>query len=216
MVGFRQDSPYHFPDLFRHSLRVVDRCRKDLALRWAALLHDCGKPAVRNANHGSDTYYGHEAVGSELAERALTRLKAGKRLTREVKELVGFHMVHYGDQWSDRAVRRFRRRAGVHLEKLLELVEADSASLRLRKGKLKDVANLRERLDRMGDDYPPPESPLGGERIMELLGVTPGPWVGAAKKVLSDAVGDGKIGPGGDAAEKYVLRWWREGGSKLF
>jgi poly(A) polymerase len=216
MVGFRQNSPYHFPDLFSHSLRVVDRCRGDLALRWAALLHDCGKPAVRFSSQEGDTYHGHEATGAELAWKALTRLKAGKRLKREVRDLVSLHMVHYHDNWSDRAVRRFRRRAGTLLDKLLDLVEADSASLRLRKVKLRDLAKLRARLERLSCEEPSPDSPLGGERIMEVLGVPPGPWVGAAKKMLADAVEEGVTPPEERAAEKLLLRWWKVAGNKFF
>jgi len=215
MAGFRQESPYHFPDLLMHSLRVVDRCRADLALRWAALLHDCGKPASRVVTSGGDTYHGHERIGSELAAKALTRLKAGKRLTREVAELVGLHMVHYGDQWSVRAVRRFIRRAGTRLDKLLDLVEADSASLKLRKEKLADLKKLRERLALLGGEVPPPRSPLGGDRIMEILGVPPGPWVGDAKRVLSEAVGEGEIEAEEEAARVFLVSWWKEAGNRL-
>jgi putative nucleotidyltransferase with HDIG domain len=215
MVGFKQNTPYHFPDLFRHSLRVVDRCRCDLSLRWAALLHDCGKPSVRAASEENDTYYGHEAVGAELAERALSRLRAGKGLRKEVRDLIFLHMVHYQDQWSDRAVRRFRKRAGDHLEKLLVLLEADSTSLRLRKEKLADLASLKKRLNQLGSDHSSLEPPLDGERIMKILGVPPGPCVGAAKKVLSDAIVEGEIDPEKEAAEEFLLKWWKEAGDKL-
>ncbi len=214
MAGFRQESPYHFPDLLRHSLRVVDRCRDDLALRWAALLHDCGKPASRVVTEGGDSYHGHERIGAVLASEALTRLKAGKKLTREVSELVDLHMVHYGDQWSDRAVRRFVRRAGDHIDKLLDLVEADSASLKLRKEKLAELAKLRVRLALMAGKTPSPRSPLGGEEIMELLGLPPGPLVGAAKQALSDAVGDGEIEAAKKPAREFLFTWWKAGGNK--
>ena len=147
MVGFRQNNPFHFPDLFRHTLRVVDRCPNDLSLRWAALLHDCGKPAARVPSEGGDSYHGHESMGSELAESLLKRLKAGKKFTREVGELVRLHMVHYQDEWSDRAVRRFIHRSGGYLDRLLSLVEADSASLRLRKEKIRDLDQLRRRVE---------------------------------------------------------------------
>ena len=210
MVGFRQNSPYHFPDLFRHSLRVMDKCRDDLALRWAALLHDCGKPDKRIPSPEGDNYYGHEKLGSELATKALKRLKASRRLTQEVGDLVGLHMVHYGEQWSDRAVRRLRKRAGTHLGKLLELVEADSASLRLRKQKLQEIANLKKHLNRIGGTLESPESPLGGKKIMQILGISPGPWVGIAKKVLAEAVCEGIIPPNEDAAEGYLIKWWKE------
>ena len=214
LAGFRQESPFHFPDLLKHSLRVVDRCRNDLALRWAALLHDCGKPASRVITPKGDIYHGHERIGSELAAKALTRLKAGKRFTREVAELVDLHMVHYGEQWSDRAVRRFIRRAGSRLDKLLDLVEADSASLKLRKEKLADLGHLRERLSGMVGRTPEPQSPLGGKRIMELLGVPPGPWVGNAKKVLAEAFAEGEIEA--EAAGEFLVNWWKEAGNRYF
>lgn len=215
MVGFRQDTPYHFPDLFQHTLRVVDRCESDLALRWAALFHDCGKPGVRVAQSEHDTYYGHEAAGAELAGQALKRLKAGRHLTQEVQDLVGLHMVHYGDHWSDRAVRRFRRRAGDRMDKLLSLVESDSASLRRKREKLAELGNLKDRLSKLGSEHPSPESPLGGEQIMEILGISPGPWVGAAKQMLSEALAEGEMPPEEEAAVKVLVRWWKGAGDKF-
>lgn len=208
MVGFRQDSPFHFPDLFRHTLRVVDRCPADLVLRWAALLHDCGKPASQVVSEDGDSYHGHESSGAELAGELLRRLKAGRKFTREVRELVGLHMVHYRDEWSDRAVRRFIHRAGGHLERLLALVEADSASLRLRKEKLRDLRKLRARVEEIVRTLPKPASPLTGREIMQLLDVGPGLTVGRAKNALVDAVVEGDIPPEKEAARRFLLEWW--------
>ena len=209
MVGFRQNNPFHFPDLFRHTLRVVDRCTADLSLRWAALLHDSGKPETRIPGDGSESYHGHEAVGSELAVNLLKRLKAGKKLTKEVSELVSLHMVHYQDEWSDRAVRRFIRRSGDYLEKLLELVEADSASLRLRKNKVREVQRLRKRIESVKSAMSFPRSPLTGKQIMEILDIEPGILVGRAKDALVDAVADGDIAATEDAARDFLLKWRR-------
>lgn len=214
MVGFRQNNSFHFPDLFRHTLRVVDRCPPDLGLRWAALLHDCGKPETRVPSKEGDSYHGHESVGAELAGNMLKRLKAGRHLTREVKELVGLHMVHYQEEWSNRAVRRFIHRSGGHLDKLLELVEADSASLRLRKVKLQDLRRLRGRVDQISASLPKAQSPLTGKEIMEILDMEPGPSVGLAKGALVDAVVDGEIPPEKCAARKFILDWWQGGGDR--
>ncbi|MDF1526949.1 MAG: HD domain-containing protein [bacterium] len=208
MVGFRQNNPFHFPDLFRHTLRVVDRCPGDLSLRWAALLHDCGKPAAMVPSENGDSYHGHESMGSELAEKLLKRLKAGKKLTREVGELVLLHMVHYTDEWSDRAVRRFIHRAGGHLDRLLALVEADSASLRLYKGKLQDLGKLRKRVETIRGTMPKPRSPLTGQQIMEILDIEPGLSVGEAKKALVEAVVEGDIPPEEDAARRFLEEWY--------
>ena len=209
MIGFKQNNPFHFPDLFRHTLRVVDRCRADLPLRWAALLHDCGKPETRTISGGSESYHGHEAVGSKLAKELLKRLKAGKRLTKEVSDLVSLHMVHYHEEWSDRAVRRFIRRSGGYLEKLLELVEADSASLRLRKNKVRELQKLRKRVELVDSAMPLPQSPLTGKQIMEILGIGPGIEVGKAKDALIDAVVDGDIAATCDSARDFLLKSWK-------
>jgi poly(A) polymerase len=209
MVGFRQNNPFHFPDLFRHTLRVVDRCHADLSLRWSALLHDCGKPATRTLTDGTESYHGHEAVGSELAAKLLKRLKAGRKLTKEVSDLVNLHMVHYQDEWSDRAVRRFIRRSGDYLEKLLVLVEADSASGRLRKNKLRDLQKLRRRIESVLKSMSSPRSPLTGDQIMEILNIGPGCLVGMAKDAIIDAVVDGDIAATEDDAREFLIKWWQ-------
>ena len=214
MVGFRQDTPYHYPDLFRHTLRVVDRCPADLPLRWAALLHDCGKPSARSQADGVDRYHGHEALGGDLARQLLTRLKAGKKLIAEVETLVRLHMVHYQEGWSDRAVRRFVQRAGDHLPSLLNLVEADSASLRLRRGKLLDLRGLRRRVEELHRRVPPQACPLDGCEVMDLLDIGPGPQVGRAMQALVEAVMEGETEAGKEAARRYLVRWWREGGDR--
>jgi len=206
MVGFRQNNPFHFPDLFGHTLRVVDRCPGNLSLRWAALLHDCGKPVTMVPSEGGDSYHGHESAGSELAGNLLKRLKAGRKLTREVRDLISLHMVHYQDEWSDRAVRRFINRTGEYLDRLLALVEADSASLRLRRTKLRDLAQLRKRVNKILESLPEPRSPLTGQEIMEILDIEPGLSVGRAKNALIDAVVEGDIPPEKDAAREYLLK----------
>jgi poly(A) polymerase len=213
MVGFRQNNPFHFPDLFRHTLRVVDRCPADLSLRWAAFLHDCGKPGSRVPSESGDSYHGHESAGAELAQQLLKSLKAGRKLTREVVELIRLHMVHYQDEWSDRAVRRFIHRAGGYLDRLLALVEADSASLRLRKVKLQDLGKLRRRVEEVMRSMPKPRSPLTGQQIMEILDIEPGLSVGRAKNALIEAVVEGDIPPEEDAASEFLIKWW-QGGSR--
>lgn len=214
MVGFRQRTPHHYPDLFRHTMRVVDRTRPDLTLRWAALLHDCGKPETRSEDGEVDRYLGHESVGAELAAGLLARLRSSKRVTREVTELIRLHMVHYSPQWSDRAVRRFMARCGDSLPLLLELLEADARSMRLRAGKLAALAELRRRVEAMGRIMPPARCPIDGQRVMALLGIGPGPEVGKAKAILSEAVTEGRIGPDPEEAESYLLREWKGPGER--
>jgi poly(A) polymerase len=210
MVGFVQDTPWHFPDLFRHTLRVVDRSPQDLATRWAALLHDCGKPMTRVPSEDGDSYYGHDAVGADIASRVLKGLKCSRDRVKEVSELVRLHMVHYQDEWSERAVGRFIRRAGSCLDKLLDLVEADSSSLRLRRGKVQELKRLRERVAGIRDKLPASVSPLDGQSIMDLLGVESGALVGRAKGLLAEAVAEGRVAPSEEAARVFLLDWYAQ------
>jgi poly(A) polymerase len=210
MVGFVQDTPWHFPDLYRHTLRVADRCPQDLSTRWAALLHDCGKPMTRVPSEDGDSYYGHDAVGADIASRVLKGLKCSKDRVKEVSELVRLHMVHYQDDWSERAVGRFIRRAGSCLDKLLDLVEADSSSLRLRRGKVQELKRLRERVAGIRDKLPAPVSPLDGQSIMDLLGVESGALVGRAKGMLAEAVAEGRVAPSEEAARAFLLDWYAQ------
>lgn len=214
MVGFRQRTPHHYPDLFRHTMRVVDRIRPDLVLRWAALLHDCGKPHTRVEEGDVDHYFGHEGAGAELARVLLNRMRVGKGISRDVAELIRLHMVQYSGQWSDRAVRRFVNRSHDLLPRLLDLLEADSRALRLRAEKLRLLGELRERVERVTIDMPVPGSPLDGNRIMELLNVEQGPAVGSAKDALAEAVAEGLISAQTDAAERYLINWWKGRGDR--
>ena len=75
-VGYDQDSPYHELTLWEHTLSTVDQAPNDMTLRWAALLHDIGKPAARTANkNGYSNYIKHDMIGAELAAGIAQRLK---------------------------------------------------------------------------------------------------------------------------------------------
>jgi poly(A) polymerase len=93
-VGYDQDSPYHELDLWEHTLRTVRACEPDVDLRWAALLHDVGKPFVRRrrpaAQHSS--YLAHELVGAELVIKIGAYLRWSGERTRYVASIVSRHM----------------------------------------------------------------------------------------------------------------------------
>lgn len=92
-VGYDQDSPYHELELWDHTVKTVRLCPQDRSLRWAALLHDVGKPYVRVKNkRGYSNYSDHELVGAELAEKIGRYLKWPKVLQEEVFILVRDHL----------------------------------------------------------------------------------------------------------------------------
>lgn len=91
-VGFCQHSPYHKYDVWEHTLHVIEKVPARPSLRLAALFHDLGKPSCFTLDHsGIGHFYGHADIGAQLAQTALRRLKAPKRIIREVCQLISIH-----------------------------------------------------------------------------------------------------------------------------
>ena len=127
-VGFLQHSPHHRYDVFTHTAHVVKNVPKDLGLRWAALLHDVGKPACFTMDeNGRGHFKGHAKVSAELADSILLRLKAPSALRQQVTELIELHMTKLEPD-----KKLLRRRLGKlgreRLEQLLLLQAADMGS----------------------------------------------------------------------------------------
>ncbi len=128
MIGFDQHSPHHAYDLYTHVAHVVAAVPGDLTLRWAALLHDIGKvPSFTTDETGRGHFYGHAAVGAEMADAVLRRLKAPNRLRERVVALITAHMTRLTPD--KKALRRWVGRLGWEaVEQLLQLQQADMAS----------------------------------------------------------------------------------------
>ena len=127
-VGFQQHSPHHRYDVFTHTAHVVEAVPRELPLRWAALLHDAGKPACFTQDeNGRGHFKGHAKVSQEIADAVLLRLKAPTALRQQVTELIGLHMTPLEPD-----KKLLRRRLGKlgpeRLEQLLQLQEADMGS----------------------------------------------------------------------------------------
>lgn len=124
-MGFQQHSPYHTYDVFTHTAHVTEAVDKDLALRWAALLHDAGKASTfTQGEDGHGHFYGHAEVSAEIANDILLRLKAPTALREEVVFLIAQHMTTLLPE--RKALRRRLSKWGAErLQKLLDLQNAD-------------------------------------------------------------------------------------------
>ena len=125
---FQQHSPHHVYDVFTHTAHVVEAAPKTLALRWAALLHDTGKPqAFYTDENGRGHFPGHAKVSAQMADTVLTRLKAPTALREQVVLLIAQHMTQL---LPDK--RLLRRRLSQHGEEtvrqMLALQQADFGS----------------------------------------------------------------------------------------
>jgi len=182
---------YHTLTVFEHCLKTAELVRPDLTLRLAALLHDIGKPRTRSiGSDGQVHFYRHEAVGSELAQVVLLRMKYPKNLARRVAVLIAQHMSDLNDQTSDKSLRRTIQRVGKeNIFLLLELHGADRAAGKALQ-KPFDEARFRKRVADMMH-----QTPLGleqlavnGDQLMKTLGLTRGPHIGKILQQLLDRV----------------------------
>lgn len=215
------DEHHQHKDVYQHSLTVLQQAidledgDPDLVLRWAAILHDIGKPGTkRNEPGGGVSFHHHEVVGAKLVRKRMRALKYSKQMVDDVSHLVFLHLrFHgYGDgQWTDSAVRRYVTDAGELLPKLHKLVRADCTTRNKRRAaRLRATYDdLETRIARIAEqeDLARVRPDLDGNAIMELLGLKPGPDVGRAWTFLKELRLD--RGPlSRDEAEAELLSWW--------
>ncbi len=187
----------------------------DLVLRWAALLHDIGKPDTkRNEPGGGVSFHHHEVVGAKLVRKRMRALKFSKQMVDDVSQLVFLHLRFHGygkGQWTDSAVRRYVTDAGELLPRLHKLVRADCTTRNKRRAAQLQATydDIEERIARIAEqeDLARVRPDLDGNAIMELLNIPAGPQVGKAWTFLKELRLD--RGPlERDEAEAELLKWW--------
>ena len=120
-VNVKQDSRYHKYDVFTHCIFTCDNIEPTLVLRLAAILHDIGKADTRKMIKGRITFYKHEIASVKRAHALLNRLRYDGHTKEAVLNLVRMHMYHYTREFTDPAVRRFIKRAGINKENIKNL-----------------------------------------------------------------------------------------------
>ena len=220
------DEHHRHKDVYQHSLTVMEQAAAletdadgavpgpDFILRFAALMHDIGKPATRKfESNGAVSFLHHDVVGAKLTKKRMRELRFDNDTIKAVARLVELHMRFYGygdAGWSDSAVRRYVRDAGDLLERLHRLTRADVTTRNKRKANRiasayddleRRIAELaeQEELDAIRPD-------LDGEEIMAILGIKPGPQVGQAYKFLLNLrLDEGALGK--EEATRRLLEW---------
>jgi poly(A) polymerase len=216
------DEHHRHKDVYEHTLTVLDQAiaqedgKPDKILRWAALMHDVGKPKTRRHEPGGRvSFHHHEVVGAQLTKKRMTELKFPKDVVADVARLVELHLRFHGygtGEWTDSAVRRYVRDAGHLVDRLHKLTRADCTTRNKRKAAVlsRTYDHLEERIARLAEEEElakiRPE--LDGNEIQQVLGIGPGPVVGRAYKFLLDLRLDkGVIGK--EAATEALLEWAR-------
>ncbi|PPH05359.1 CCA tRNA nucleotidyltransferase [Rathayibacter sp. AY1F6] len=225
-LRLEQDEHHHHKDVYTHSLTVLEQAialeesrhpgaAPDVVLRLAALLHDIGKPATRRLEPaGAVSFHHHDLVGSKLAIKRMRALKFDNQTTKDVARLIELHLRFFGytdGAWTDSAVRRYVTDAGPLLERLHILTRADVTTRNRRKADRLAHAydDLEARIAELAEkeELASKRPDLDGTRIMEILGLAPGPEVGQAYRFLLELrLEEGPLGE--EVATQRLREWW--------
>jgi poly(A) polymerase/tRNA nucleotidyltransferase (CCA-adding enzyme) len=216
-VGVPQNR-FHAYDVYVHSLATCDAApRERPRVRWAALLHDIGKPSCRAQREGAEaTFYGHDQVGAEMADRRLEALRFPRAEREAITHLIREHMFDFRPEWTDAALRRWLRRVTPEaMDDLFLLRAADVEGSGLSSGPHAGLLEMRRRIERLlaeDDALRISQLAVDGRDVMRVLGIEPGERVGRVLAKLLEEVLEDPAKNDHDALLRRLAEWRGETG----
>lgn len=223
-LALERDEHHRHKDVYEHTLTVLEQAidleerlggGPDFVSRFAALMHDVGKPRTRRFESGGVvTFHHHDVVGAKMTRKRMKALRFSNSEIEAVSKLVELHLRFHGygsGEWTDSAVRRYVRDAGDQLERLHILTRADCTTRNQRKADRlrRTYDSLEERIARLSEaeELAAIRPDLDGNQIQEILGLQPGREVGQAYKWLLELrMEEGPKSP--EDAEAALRAWW--------
>ncbi|WP_425434209.1 CCA tRNA nucleotidyltransferase [Nocardioides terrae] len=224
-LQLERDEHHRHKDVYEHTLTVLEQTMDlekrlpgggpDFVARFAALMHDVGKPRTRRfVDDGTVTFHHHDVVGAKLTRKRMQALKFSNADIDAVAHLVELHLRFHGygsGEWTDSAVRRYVRDAGDQLDRLHLLTRADCTTRNRRKAERlwRTYDALEERIDRLAADeeLAALRPALDGNQIMAILDLPPGRQVGEAYRFLMELrLDEGPLSE--EDAEARLREWW--------
>jgi poly(A) polymerase len=228
-LRLERDEHHRHKDVYEHTLTVLEQTIElesrlpgggpDFIARFAALMHDVGKPRTRRfLDDGTVTFHHHDVVGAKLTRKRMQALKFSNADIDAVGHLVELHLRFHGygsGEWTDSAVRRYVRDAGDELDRLHVLTRADCTTRNRRKAERlwRTYDALEARIERLAaeEELASLRPALDGNQIMSILGLPPGRQVGEAYRFLMELrLDEGPMEPA--EAEARLREWWAERG----
>ncbi len=181
---------HHIYQCYDHCLRSLGYAAKknfNKYVRLAALLHDVGKPRVKEGEGADATFYNHEIVGAKMTLQILNRLKFPKKDIEKIAKLVRYHLFYYTpEEVGESSVRKLVRNVGPeNMEELLEVRMSDRIGSGVPKAEPYKLRHLKYVIEKVSQDpISVKKLKINGNEVMKILGIKQGLMVGQTLNVL--------------------------------
>jgi poly(A) polymerase/tRNA nucleotidyltransferase (CCA-adding enzyme) len=181
---------HHVYQVYQHALLSLNyACKQGFSkyVRFAALLHDIGKPRTKKGEGPDCTFYNHEVVGEKMTRAILQRLRFSKKETEKIAKLVRYHLFYYNvGEVGPSSVRRLLRKVGREdIEELLQVRYCDRIGSGVPKAEPYRLRHLKYMIEKVSQDAISTKMlKVSGEDVMKILKIPPGPKVGWVLGIL--------------------------------